>query len=115
MPRQQPAVLINHPPPVTIQTIASNPHPMRLIKYKVGFIVGVALALFHALWLVLVVTGVGQTIVDFIFKIHLLNNPYLTQTFDLQLAGLLIVITFAVGFVIGWVFALLCNLIHKKK
>jgi len=88
---------------------------MKLVKYKTGLIVGAFMALFHFLWLVLVYAGVAQSIMDFIFKVHMMNNPLIVQPFNLANAGMLLVMTFVVGFVAGWVIAILCNIIHKKK
>jgi hypothetical protein len=82
-----------------------------LAKVKTGVVVGVFMALCHALWSVLVVTGVAQTVIDWIFKLHFLNSPFQIQAFDLMTAGLLVLVTFAVGFVVGLVLALLCNVL----
>ncbi|MFA6917862.1 MAG: hypothetical protein WC285_03445 [Candidatus Gracilibacteria bacterium] len=87
---------------------------MNLVKYKTGLVVGAFFALCHLLWLVLVITGVAQVMMDWILKLHMLNNPMLVQPFDFANAGMLLVMTFAVGFVAGWVFALFCNLLRKK-
>lgn len=87
---------------------------MNLVKYKTGLIVGALLALCHLLWLILVLTGVAQAMMDWVFKLHMLNNPLQVQPFDYANAGLLLVMTFVVGFVVGWVIALLCNLLHKR-
>lgn len=87
---------------------------MNLVRYKTGLVVGAFFALMHFLWLILVFTGVAQVLMDWIFKLHMLNNPLLVQEFSFANAGMLLVMTFVVGFVAGWILALLCNMLHKK-
>lgn len=87
---------------------------MHLVKYKVGLIVGVLAAFCHLVWSVFVVTGAAQPIIDWILKMHFLNNPFLIQPFDWLTAAMLVVFTFVVGFVFGWVLAFLCNWLCKK-
>lgn len=72
------------------------------------------MALCHLLWIVLVVAGVAETIMNWIFKIHFMSNPFVMQPFDLVNGIWLLVVTFAVGYVAGWVFAVLANMLHKK-
>ena len=87
---------------------------MHLEKYKAGLIVGLLMALCHLVWSILVVTNVAQVAIDWIYKMHFLNNPFLVQPFDVATAGMLILMTFVVGFVVGWLIALFCNVLHKN-
>ncbi|MEN9760002.1 MAG: hypothetical protein RL676_1153 [Pseudomonadota bacterium] len=71
-------------------------------KYlKNGLAGGLSLAFFHLCWIVIVALGWGQPILDFIFKIHMLNSPLQVQPFNPAYALTLIVVTFSVGFVMG--------------
>lgn len=87
---------------------------MRLKIFQTGLIVGTLFGLCHLLWSILVATTLAQKLLDFILKLHFLNSPFQVQAFNIGTAALLVVITFAVGFVVGMVLAFLCNLIHKK-
>ncbi len=49
----------------------------------------------------MVAIGWGQTILDFVFKIHMLNSPLQVQPFNPAFALTLLVLTFTVGFVMG--------------
>ncbi len=80
---------------------------------KTGVVWGLFFALFHLFWAVLVAIGLAQPMMDFIFKIHLMNNPYVIASFDLTLAIMLVVITFVVGYVLGVVFAWIWNKLHQ--
>ncbi|MFA6415821.1 MAG: hypothetical protein WCW47_03610 [Candidatus Paceibacterota bacterium] len=80
---------------------------------KTGVVWGLFFALFHLFWAVLVAIGLAQPMMDFIFKIHLMNNPYVIAPFDLTLAIMLVVITFVVGYVLGVVFTWIWNKLHQ--
>lgn len=87
---------------------------MHLAKPKTGLIIGVLLALLHFLWSILVATGVAQTVLDWVYKMHFLDNPFQVQQFDIATAAMLVVLTFVIGFVAGWILALVVNMLHKK-
>lgn len=75
---------------------------------------GLFFALAHLVWLVLVATGVAQLYMDWALKIHSLNNPMIVQPLNYVNSAMLIVFTFVVGYIIGWVFVLLHNVLHGK-
>lgn len=88
------------------------------MKLKVGataMVFGVVVALMHTIWMIMVFLGVGQMYMDWIFGLHLLNNPFRVMPFNLMTAIWLIVFTFVVGYVLGWVFAFVWNRLHKGK
>ena len=87
---------------------------MHLTKLKTGLVLGLFMSLMHLVWLLLAVTGVAQSMMDFIFKVHMMNNPFIVQPFDALNAAMLLVLTFVVGFIFGWIFSLLFNMLHKK-
>lgn len=86
---------------------------MKLNPSKVALTTGVLLGGWHLLWSTLVVLGLAQGLLDFIFSMHMLANPYQVTGFDLTKAAMLIVITFVVGYVVGYIFAHVWNKIHK--
>ena len=67
----------------------------------------------HLVWSVLVLLGWAQTIINFILGLHMLSIPVQVLPFNIATAGLLIVVTFAVGYVAGRVFATVWNAVHK--
>lgn len=95
-----------------MQLIFFNPKNMH--KNKVGLIVGSFMGLFHLLWSVLVATGVAQVLINWIYKLHFLNNPFIVGPFSVKIAAALVAVTFVVGYVAGWFFVFLWNLAHKK-
>ena len=63
----------------------------------------------HLCWLVLVVAGVAQPLIDFIFWLHFIKPVYVVESFEPGRAAILLVVTAVVGFVLGSAFACLWN------
>lgn len=73
------------------------------------FLVGV-----HVLWALMVLLGLGQKYLDWMFNLHMLSNPITVMTFSWGSAITLLIAVFIVGYILGWVFTWAHNLIHKK-
>lgn len=86
----------------------------KLQPHSVGLVLGISFGLFHLVWSLLVMLGWAQGFMDFIFSLHFLSNPYVLQMFDVTKALMLVVITFIVGYVLGWVFTVVWNMMLKK-
>lgn len=86
---------------------------MKLNPSKVALTTGFLLGGWHLAWSILVALGLAQPLLDFIFGIHMIANPYQVTGFDITKAGMLIVITFLVGYVVGYIFANIWNSVHK--
>lgn len=90
---------------------------MRKVKLHIGsvaLIFGVVIALLHLVWSLMVFTGIAGWYLGWILGLHFLSNPYKVQAFSWSKAGLLVLFTFVVGYVFGWVFAFIWNRLHKK-
>ncbi len=81
-------------------------------KNKVGLVLGAMMMGFHALWSVLVLVGWGQSIMNFVFWVHMIHVPYTVGPFDAVAAGTLLVFTGVFGYVMGYVLAIVWNKIH---
>lgn len=86
---------------------------MKLQEKQVALVVGSFVAAWHVVWALLIVLGWAQGWIDFIFGLHMVNNPPVVAPFNLGTAVTLIIITFIVGYIGGWVFAMLWNRLHK--
>jgi len=84
-----------------------------LNQNKVGVALGGFLALFHAVWSLLVALGFAQALLDFVFMIHMMVNPVTVKEFNFGLTVGLVILTAVVGYVFGWVFAWLYNQAHR--
>ncbi len=78
--------------------------------HVVGMVVGLLLALVHFGWSMLVMLGLAAGLLDFVFSLHFLSNPYVLQPFDWGKAVMLWVLTFVVGYVAGWLFTWVWNM-----
>jgi len=81
---------------------------------KAALIFGTFVALMHLIWSIMVFLGLAQPYLNFILGLHFLNNPYTVSAFSLSTALMLIAFTFVIGYLVGWVFALIWNKLHKR-
>lgn len=86
---------------------------MKLKVQKTALVLGVFFGLVHVMWSVLVLLGFAQPLMDFIFWAHMIVNPYHVTGFTLTQSIVLIIVTFGVGYLVGWFFAVLWNKLHK--
>jgi hypothetical protein len=82
---------------------------------RAALIGGFSLASLHFCWVLIVSTGVAQPILDWVFKLHMLNSPFQVQPFDVTLSALLIIVTFAIGCFYGVLCDLIRNLLFKQQ
>lgn len=79
----------------------------------IGMILGVLFGIWHAIWALLVMLGMAKPILDFVYGIHFLSNPFIVKPFDITTAVILVVVTAVIGYVIGWAFAAIWNTLKK--
>ncbi len=80
---------------------------------KVGLVFAILLGGFHLVWSILVATGVGQALYDFILWAHMIHLAITIGPFDLKAAITLIVVTALFGYVTGYVASLVWNRMHR--
>ena len=68
---------------------------------KIGFVWAFVFSAIHASWAWIVAAHYGQPLVDFLLKIHFLNNPFVVQSFDLQLGFILAGLSGIFGLIAG--------------
>lgn len=86
---------------------------MKLNPSKTGLALGFMIGGAHLVWSILIAVGLAQGLLDFIFSLHMVANPYQVSDFDITKAVMLIAVTFAVGYGVGYVFANIWNKVHK--
>lgn len=86
---------------------------MKLNPSKVALTLGVLVGGLHLGWSALVALGLAQGLLDFIFWAHMIANPYQVTGFDITRAGVLVVVTFGVGYGVGYLFAHVWNKVGK--
>lgn len=67
----------------------------------------------HLLWSAMVAVGWAQPILDFVFWMHFLKPAFVVGPFDIGIALVLVAVTTAIGAAMGWILAVLWNLLHK--
>ena len=80
---------------------------------KVGLVIAALIGGWHLVWAALVAAGWAQPLINFIFWAHMIRPVYVIGPFDAVAAGTLLVITFFLGYVFGYVGGSLWNRLHR--
>ena len=90
--------------------------PINLLSlHKAGVFLGTLVAGCHLLWIVLVSAGWAQPLIDFVFWAHMVQPIYVIKAFDLRAALILLGMTFASGYALGFIGAILWNKLRSEK
>ncbi len=82
---------------------------------KIAIAVALFVAALHALWAIAIALGIGQTYLDWIFPLHLLNNPFSVMSFSLLNAALLVVVAFLATYIAALLFIWFLKVMKIKK
>ena len=88
---------------------------MEINKNKTGLTFGFLMGFMHLFWSVLVALGIAQLLLNFILDVHMVNTSVTVMPFDLLKAVGLVVVTFVVGYIFGWLMAFFWNKCFKEK
>jgi hypothetical protein len=80
---------------------------------KVGLVIGALIGGWHLLWSLLVLIGWAQPLMDFVFWGHMIEPIYVVKPFDPLAAVSLGLITAVIGYVFGFVGAIIWNRLHR--
>jgi len=80
---------------------------------KTGLSLAVLLGGSHLVWVLLVLAGLAEPLVDFIFWLHLIKPVYTIEAFATGRAVGLVALTAVVGYIVGWLFGLIWNRLHR--
>ena len=81
----------------------------RIQPHRAGLAFGALLATWHFFWAVLVAAGVAQALIDFIFNLHMITPPYHIAGFRFAMAAGLIAVTAGIGYISGFLAAVIWN------
>jgi len=81
---------------------------------KLALTLGIFFAVVHAVWAIIVGLGYGEKFMNWILGLHFVGTPMLIGGFSIGRALVLIVVTFVIGYILGWLFAAIWNKVDKK-
>lgn len=82
---------------------------------KAGLALGGLFGFLHLLWSVLIAAGWAEPLMDLVFGLHMIQPVFVVEPFSLPMAISLVVVTTLVGYLVGFAFATIWNLVEKKK
>ena len=82
---------------------------------KVAITLGAFLGGGHVIWSIFVALGWAQALVDFKLRMHMVSVPVVVKDFDFGTAAMLIATATIIGYIIGYVFALIWNRTHRER
>jgi hypothetical protein len=77
--------------------------------------VGSVLSALHLTWVALVGVGVAKAAMDFVLKLHFIQLNYTLAPFAVSTAITLVGLTFAIGALFGFLFALVWNWLSVRS
>lgn len=86
----------------------------QLSPAKAAISVGAVFGVWHLMWVTLVATGVARPVMDFILKLHFIQLDYTLAPFAVSTAVTLVGLTFAIGAMLGLLFALVWNWLSRR-
>ena len=81
----------------------------KVSEKQVALTLGSFAALVHLVWSIFIAAGIGQALVDWIIGLHMVSFQFTVGAFNLVTAITLIVVTFVLGSLIGYVLATIWN------
>ena len=84
-------------------------------KNRLGVVIGSAFGLLHLIWVLLVAFGIAQWWMNLVFRLHFVEPVYVVTPFNAAIAVTLIVVTSAIGYVVGWIAAAIWNWLHTER
>ncbi len=78
-------------------------------RHKLGLVFGTFLGVWHFVWAWLVLSGMAQSLMNWIFRLHFIEPPYTIMPFNFGVAIALIALTSITGYLSGWLLAAIWN------
>lgn len=82
---------------------------------KLGLVVGVLAGGVHLVWSLIVLLGWGQPLISFIFWAHMITAPVIVLPFSFTAAISVILVTAALGYLVGCVLGTIWNKVYVPR
>lgn len=85
-------------------------------RHQLGLTLGLGFAFMHFIWALAVAVTPGgvQKYINWVFSLHFITIPATVGVFVAAKALVLIVLTFVVGYIMGWILAFCHDWVEKK-
>jgi hypothetical protein len=80
---------------------------------KVGVVFAAVLGGWHLVWSILVATGLGQSLYDFILWAHMIHMVVTIGPFEPAASITLVIVTAIFGYIIGYIGSSVWNRLHR--
>lgn len=87
----------------------------RISPPKTSVAVGTVIGLWHVMWVTLVGMGWAKPVLDFVLRLHFIQFDYALAPYSALVAGELVLLTFSIGAVLGFAFALVWNSLNADR
>lgn len=81
--------------------------------HRAGLVFALLMGGFHVLWALLVLAGLAQPLMDWVFWLHMIKPVYVIEPFDPARAAGLVAFTACVGYVSGMCLGVMWNRLHR--
>ena len=81
--------------------------------HKLGIVFGALIGGWHALWVLLVISGAAQPVLNFLFWAHMIRPPYIVTGFALLPAVVLLIVTSVTGYLFGYIGGIIWTKLHR--
>lgn len=82
---------------------------MQINRKQAGLSLGILFGLMHLTWLLALVTGWAELLMNLMMKYHFVSKTYQIGSFDLGIGIVGLVGAFLCGYLTGWIFAYIWN------
>lgn len=88
---------------------------MKAKENKVGLVFAILMGGAHALWSLFVFLGWGHAIINFVLWAHGVSVPLVVMPFNFTRALVLVILTSALGYILGYIVAIVWNKVEHMK
>lgn len=82
---------------------------------KTAVAIGSVVGLWHFVWVTLVGIGWAKPVMDFILRLHFIELKYVIAPYSTTTAMTLVLLTFTIGAMFGFIFALVWNWLNIES